>query len=234
MPNDLFRVRVLGEFPRSEETTLIPLSWIEAARVRELPAAGVKRAAVDVARFGEDWTIIGVRVGPVAMPVIPIKGHSVMEVAGQIIRLAYDEHPASIAVDSIGMGAGVVDRLTEEGIDGVEAVNVSMSAHDSEHFANRRAELYFGLRQRLGDGEIVIPDDPALAEELAAIRYKINMLGQAQIEAKEEMRGGWGGRRTARTCWRCCSTARRIRWRCGRRAIAASGSLRRRRCCGRR
>jgi len=105
--NNLFRARVLGEFPDSDEEALIPLRWIEAAMERRLPAEGMKRAAADVARFGDDSTVIGVRVGPVVTRLDVTRGADTMEVAGKIARLAYDEHPESIAVDSIGLGAGV-------------------------------------------------------------------------------------------------------------------------------
>ena len=101
---------------------------------------------------------------------------------------AYNHHPDSIAVDCIGIGAGVVDRLRELGTDGVIAVNVSHAAYDPDRFANRRAELYWGLRERFHKGTISIKDDPRLIEELAAIRYKITSQGQIRIERKHEMK----------------------------------------------
>jgi hypothetical protein len=111
-----------------------------------------------------------------------------MAVAGRISAIAYQHHPQAIAVDSIGIGAGVVDRLIELGIEGVEGVNVSRPAYDPERFANRRAELYWGLRERFRVGDIVIPNDEKIIQELAAIRYLITSRGQIQIESKDQMK----------------------------------------------
>ncbi len=185
---DLFRTRVLGEFPRSEDSSLIPLAWIEAARARTLPATGPRCLAADVARFGDDWTIIGLRQGPVLLQIWPIKGADTTAVAGMIERLAYSEHPSSIAVDSIGIGAGVVDNLVHSQIEGLRPINVSSAALNPELFANLRAELYWSLRERFRTGDIVLTDDPLLAEELAAIRYRFNPGGRIQIESKDEMK----------------------------------------------
>ena len=188
IPNDLFRARILGEFPTSEDSALIPLRWIEAAVARNLPVEGCRRAAVDVARFGSDSTVIGIRVGSVLTSMQVIRGADTNEVTGAVKRLVYDEHPSSIAVDAIGLGAGVVDRLLDDGIEGVFAVNVARAAFDSENFANRRAELYWGLRERFRLGEIQITEDAELMEELASIRYHINAMGKIQIEEKHRMK----------------------------------------------
>jgi phage terminase large subunit len=186
--SDLFRTRVLGEFPRSEDSSLIPLAWIEAARERTLPATGPRCLAADVARFGDDWTIIGLRQGPVLLNLWPIKGADTTAVAGMIERLAYDEHPSSIAVDSIGIGAGVVDQLVLQEVQGLRPINVGSAPLNPELFANLRAELYWNLRERFRTGSIVLTNDEQLAEELAAIRYRFNPGGKIQIESKDEMK----------------------------------------------
>jgi hypothetical protein len=188
IPNDLFRARILGEFPTSEDNALIPLRWIEAAVARSLPQEGYKRAAVDVARFGSDSTVIGIRVGSVLTRMEVIRGADTNEVVGAIKRIVYDEHPSSVAVDDIGLGAGVLDRLHDDGLGGFFAVNVAKAAFDSEHYANRRAELYWGLRERFRIGDIQIKDDPELVEELSSIRYHLNAMGKIQIEEKHRMK----------------------------------------------
>jgi len=187
-PSNLFRTRVLGEFPDADDEALISLRWVEAAMERSLPPVGERRMAVDVARFGADCTVIGCRVGPVLVDMAVIHGADTMEVAGRIAAKAYQFHPQSIAVDSIGVGAGVVDRLVELGIEGVEAVNVALPAWDTERFANRRAELYWSLRELLRCGEIVLPKDEHLRRDLASIHYKHTSQGKIQIESKDEMK----------------------------------------------
>ncbi len=188
-PDNEFRSRVLGEFPDSDENSLIPLRWIEAAMARTLAAQGYKRMAADIARFGVDCTAVGVRVGPVLTRLEVVRGNDTMASAGLIASMAYEEHPQSIAIDDIGVGGGVVDRLVELGIEGLEPVNVSKPASDSERFTNLRAELYWRLRERFRAGEIAIPQwDDELCVELASIRYGHDSSGKIKIESKDEMR----------------------------------------------
>jgi hypothetical protein len=187
-PNSLFRARVQGEFPSADDDSLIPLRWIEAASRRTLPKNSHRRMAADIARFGDDKTVIGIRHGPVITKLLPFHGLDTTKIAGHINRLAYEFHPEAIAIDSIGIGAGVVDRLYETGTEGVEAINVSLPAHDTERFLNRRAELYWGLRDRFRIGDIDIPDNDLLIEELSQIRYQITSRGQIRIESKDEIK----------------------------------------------
>lgn len=188
VPGNLFRTRVLGEFPDADDDALIPLRWVEAAMERSLPAIGRRRMAADVARFGGDSTVIGCRVGPVLTHMEVVRGSDTMDVAGRIAAQAYAFQPETIAVDSIGIGAGVVDRLVELQIEGVEGVNVALPAWDTERFANRRAELYWGLRELLRTGGITLPRDADLCRELTSIRYRHTSQGKIQIESKEEMK----------------------------------------------
>jgi hypothetical protein len=87
-------------------------------------------------------------------------------------------HPSgprsSIAVDSIGIGAGVVDQLINQEVQGLRPINVGSAPLNPELLANLRAELYWNLRERLRTGSIALTNDEQLAEELAAIRYRFN------------------------------------------------------------
>lgn len=187
-PNNPFRMRVLGEFPESDEEALIAVSWVEEAMSRSLPAVGERRMAVDVARFGSDCTVIGCRVGPVVTRMEVIHGADTMEVSGRIIAMAYEEAPETISVDVIGVGGGVVDKLVEEGIAGIVPVNVGSGAQDRDRFANLRAELYWNLRERLRKGEIALPQDEELVGQLAGIRYTTTSTGKTGLESKQAMR----------------------------------------------
>jgi phage terminase large subunit len=205
-PNNLFRARVLGEFPNADQDTLIPLHWIEAAVGRKLSQTGFRRAAADIARYGDDKTVIGWRDGPVLMDFEVIEGADTMKVAEAINSLAYREHPETIAIDCIGIGAGVVDRLYQLKTEGVEPVNVGLPAYNRELFENRRAELYWGLRERFRLGEISLKhvagpasdadhtsdgsltSDDSLTSELASLKYTITSRGRIRIESKNEIK----------------------------------------------
>ena len=95
--------------------------------------------------------------------------------------------PDEVVVDEIGIGAGVMDRLREQGYR-VRGVNVGTSARDSQHFANLRAEGYWNLRQLVMEGSLSLPADNELVGQLAGLRYSFNSLGRVVIESKEEMR----------------------------------------------
>ena len=67
-------------------------------------------------------------------------------------------------------------------------MNVAARSSRREHFANLRAELYDGLRERFQQERIRIPADADLIGELASVRYSFTSSGQVKIENKEELR----------------------------------------------
>ena len=188
--NPIYQARVLGEFPDQGEDTLIALSYIEAAVDREgQPSSGREPVviAVDVARFGSDKSVILRRRGMTVEEVQSLRGLDTMKLTGLIINSVDRWQPDEVVVDEVGIGAGVVDRLREQGY-GVQGVNVGSSARDGEHFANQRAEGYWTLRSLFIDGILKLPPDNELVGQLAGLRYTFNSLGRVVIESKEEMR----------------------------------------------
>lgn len=186
--SDVFRVRVLGEFPKSEQDSFISIDEISHAMNREveIPFGWPKVMGVDVARFGGDRTVFTVRqAGKVIRKEVLVK-RDLMEIAGNIIRIAQKEEiqPRDIAVDAIGVGAGVVDRLHEQGFR-VQGVNVASQPEDKEHYANLRAELYSKVKEWLKTGDLPRDDD---YYELANIKFHFNSKGKLQMESKENMK----------------------------------------------
>ncbi|HIN04975.1 MAG TPA: hypothetical protein EYM65_01880 [Dehalococcoidia bacterium] len=101
---------------------------------------------------------------------------------------AIDEsQPSRICVDEIGIGAGVVDRLKEQGFR-VQGINVARRAGQETLFANLRAEGYWRLRELFSSAQISIPKDNQLMGELAAMRYSYDSQGRILIESKDSMR----------------------------------------------
>ena len=185
-----YQSRVLGRFPEQTTDTLIPLAWIEAAMQRwtETEEGDPTVLGVDVARFGDDRTVIAVRRGRKVLPLKVYRQQGTMETAGMAMALAREYERAAINVDVIGVGAGVVDRLEEQGVD-VAGINVAESAKDPEQFANLRTELWWGLRERLrpdAPDPVGLPPDDELLAELAAPKYKFTSRGQWALEPKEE------------------------------------------------
>lgn len=159
-------------------------------RWSETPEGEPLVLGVDVARFGDDRTVLAPRKGAKVLPLMVYRHQDTMETAGAALVKAREMGGASIHVDVIGVGAGVVDRLHELDAD-VTGVNVAEAASDPEHFANRRSELWWGLRERLkpdAPDPIALPPDDELLAELAGIKYKITSRGQIAVESKEDMK----------------------------------------------
>ena len=195
--NPLYRARVLGEFPDQAEDTLIRLSDVEAAVLRQdqdervsglgLEGEVAVAVAVDVARFGSDHSVILRRRGQRVEEIRTFNGMDTMELAGWVAAAIREFQPTQTCIDEVGVGAGVVDRLREQGY-GVRGINVAHAARQKEVFANLRAEGYWRLRELFASGQISIPSDQQLMGELAALRYSYDSQGRILMESKEAMR----------------------------------------------
>jgi hypothetical protein len=192
--SNAYRVRILGEFPLSDDDTVIPYELVESAKTRDVKAINVMPIwGVDVARFGNDSSALAKRKGNViAKPVEEKWGYDTMVVAGWIKAewdsTPIDDRPSEINVDVIGIGAGVVDRLSELGLP-VRGINVSESPAMKDQYSNLRAELWFLGRDWFAAQDCRIPaEDEQLALELIKPRFKFTSSGKRQVESKEEMR----------------------------------------------
>jgi hypothetical protein len=186
----LYKSKVLGEFPESSDNTLIPLSWIVAAQERDLtPKPGdVNKLGVDVARFGTDRSVIYHNHGGRLRLMSDKNGEPTTVTSGRVITTWRECRTTDINVDGVGVGAGVVDILAEEGYP-VEDMQASSGTSEPKRFINARAEWYWSLRGDFEAGLIDLdPDDEELASQLASMRYIFTRRGQIQIESKDDMR----------------------------------------------
>ncbi len=198
--------RVLGEFAEAGTDTLIPLAWVEAAHERWLACdgkgAGQTTYGVDVARFGDDQTVIVRLVGKVVEKIDYQSQQDTMATTGQVIlRVGIDNKKTPIMVDVIGIGAGVVDRLREQGF-AVQGVNVGEAAKDHRGddlkdssnelaFMNLRSWGWWLLRDRLdpnGSDPLALPADDMLTGDLTAPKWKVTSAGRIQVESKDDIR----------------------------------------------
>lgn len=186
--SNAMRVRVLGEFPLAEDDTLISLHAVEQAskRVVEQPEGTPVVWGLDVARYGDDASVLCIRQGRHLLELHSWKKLSLMELAGRVLDLLHssDEPPEEILVDSIGLGAGVLDRLRELDIS-ARGVNVSESPAMADRYANLRAELW-DLTKSWFNEEVQIPNDDSLIADLTAPRYSFNSSGKMLVESKAE------------------------------------------------
>jgi hypothetical protein len=175
----------------STSQSVIPLQAIRDAMSREEPEGLPVVLGVDVARFGDDRSVITIVKGHKVLPPVIIRGMDTQELARKVYDLALEHKAESINVDVIGVGGGVVDALNSLGLPGVNGVNVAEPAWDSDKFANRKAEGWWVLRQRLIDGTLSLPDDKDLERELMC-SYKYNLTGRIVIQPKEEVKKALG------------------------------------------
>lgn len=186
----LYQVRVLGNFPEQAEDALISLKWAEAAQQREGESGDGApiQCGVDVARFGGDESVAYVRQASRVVDARAWRSQDTMASAGRVAALCAAWHPQVVAVDEIGLGAGVLDRLVSDGLP-ARGINVGEKARDSEKFYDRRSELYWALRERFRSGDISIPqDDSMLLDQLTQLRFSYTPRGQIRLESKDDMR----------------------------------------------
>ena len=144
---------------------------------------------VDPAISDKDRCVIIRRRGRKVYDMEAFYKHDTMQIAGRVRRIIESERPAKVYIDSIGIGAGVVDRLLEQGMGCVEGINVARSASDPDKFRNLRAELWWEMREWLNqDSSVQIPDDDSLHGELTALGYKYDSSSRLQIESKDDLK----------------------------------------------
>jgi len=186
--SNAMKVRVYGEFPTAEDDTLISLHAVEQASKRtvEQPEGTPVVWGLDVARYGDDASVLCIRQGRHLIELHSWKKLSLMELSGRVLDLLHssDEPPEEILVDSIGLGAGVLDRLRELDIS-ARGVNVSESPAMADRYANLRAELWDLTKQWFAE-EVQIPNDDSLIADLTAPRYSFNSSGKMIVESKAE------------------------------------------------
>lgn len=177
-------------FQVSGQDQLIKPELVMKARKTKVLAHGDLIIGVDPARFGEDRTAIVRRKGRAVYDIETYKGRSTMEVAGIVHSIIQNESPVQVAIDVGGLGAGVVDRLIELGhSDIVVPVNFGSSALDPNTYKNRRAEMWWLMRNWLaGDMPVMIPDSDELHADLCAPSYRFDSQSRRMLESKDEMR----------------------------------------------
>lgn len=185
---------------------VIPTDWVKAAQARWKPrdAKGEMTAiGLDPARGGIDKSSVARRHGQwfdqmvTAPGVVTKDGPST---AAFVVPLVRDG--ACICVDSIGIGSSALDfiqglNLNVFAVNGSESSAV-MTKAGNLHFRNRRAEMYWLLREALdptSPDPIALPPDQELLGDLTAVRYKVVTMGKGaaiQMRSKDEIREALG------------------------------------------
>lgn len=188
--SDFVRVRVKGEFPRASSMQFISEEIVQEAINRVLEVDAYEFApivmGVDVARFGDDQTVMVIRRG---LKLLHIERHrelDLMTTSAMVARLE-DKWGVNVTfVDAVGIGAGVVDRLNQLGRRGIIGV-VSGSRATNQKYFNLRAEMWGNMREWLEQADI--KDDKELKTDLTAPEYGFATGDKLQLEKKEDIKG---------------------------------------------
>ena len=194
--SDFVRVRVRGEFPRAGSDQFIDSDVVHAARKRTLPTneRDWRIMSVDVARFGDDQTVVGIKQGSKFRIVGRYRGLDTMQVSMRCQEIIKRETPRLVVIDGDGVGGGVVDHIKMYMDDWFKAHSPSRlvefhggaSPADAYAYYNKRAEVWGRMREWLKDADI--PDDPDLYADLTGVEYGYTNKNQLQLEKKEDMK----------------------------------------------
>ena len=179
--SNAYRVRVLGEFSLHEDDTLIAAELVDAAMNRDV-VLDTKEPLIyglDVARFGDDRTVLCKRQGSVMIEYRSWGGTDLMQTCGRVMHEAAIDKPAEICIDSIGLGAGVADRLREQGLN-VRDVNVSEVSALNPQASKLRDELWMTVRDWLAQRACRLPRSEELRAELVGPTYGFSVEWQVE------------------------------------------------------
>jgi hypothetical protein len=195
--SDFVRVRVRGTFPRAGSMQFISGELVDEAARREVivhlhdPLV----LGVDVARFGDDESVIYIRKGRDGRTHAPMRfrGLDTMTLAGKVSEIASQFRADAIFVDGGGVGGGVVDRLRQLQVPvwdiqfGSKADGTGYVQGDAgTTYANKRAEIWGSMREWLKGG--CIPEEAEVRDQLIGVEYGFNVRNEIQLEKKEDMK----------------------------------------------
>jgi hypothetical protein len=191
------KVTVFGEFPDVGFNALLGPSDVEASIRRSyMPPVyerAQKRMGVDVARFGDDQSVIYIRQGLMAGPWWELSGLDTMQLADRVVLEFKRNGCEMVFIDETGVGAGVVDAVRRQlkGTGRVVAVNSADKATEFEKYHNKRAELCWTFADWVKNQHGQIPmADSKLREELIQPTYNFKgarILIEEKAQIKERL-----------------------------------------------
>ena len=180
---------ILGQFPPQGFNALFSIDDVEKSMNGHLRSDqydwSQKRLGVDVARFGDDATVLCPRQGLRAAPFVIMRNARTQEIAARIQEARRKwEHEIDIVDGSGGYGAGVVDALIQAGFPPIEFYGAGKA--DDPRYFNRRSECYFRMSEWVKRGG-VLPKDAQLKRELVSHTYVLQN-GKLRVEEKEQIK----------------------------------------------
>jgi hypothetical protein len=190
--SDYVRVRVLGQFPRQSASQFISTEIVQEAVKRELAPREYDRYAivlgVDVARFGDDRTVLVWRQGPKILKMLALDQLDLVQVYRHVQGAMRDRSipVATCFIDEIGLGAGLLDMCRRANLNAI-GVNASWRSNKPNVHGNIRIDLWDDMREWMRNADI--PDDKRLIAALTGpeFTYRANS-NLLLIEGKKDMK----------------------------------------------
>lgn len=201
--SNIFKIRVVGDPPDASENTLISLADAMQCVGNEQPEnlESPLVLGVDVARYGEDDSIVLPRRDNIVYTWDTFHGINTIDLAGHVNMIFQEEGADGIAMDEIGVGGPVVDWLHKHGLERVcFGINVANKSSDIKKYDRLRDELWMMVRDKCIRGIYFFPDVTVningvdlnigheLCNELAAPTYDFNEQGGIKVESKKRMK----------------------------------------------
>ena len=203
--SEIYRIDVLGEFPKNGTDAFLPFSEVADAFDRDVSPNGEIELGVDVARFGDDKTVIFWRHGFKVYPPIFKGKTSVDEVVDMVKELVTKiriqtkcEDKIRVKVDDTGLGAGVTDYLKKDRLHNIEVIPCNFGGKGNEKYANEASVMWGTIRENLK--QLSLPNEQEcdnvqvvkyLREELVSRRADYGT-GKIKLESKDIFKREFG------------------------------------------
>lgn len=212
--SNVVRVRIRGLFPKQEDDVFIALQLLEDSVKLELYDGEEESEkhtparidiGVDVARFGNDSTVIAQKIDKLIPDLLIRHGQDTMRTVGDIVKTYKDlmeEYPAYddyvyVKIDDTGVGGGVSDRLKEvkqeEGLEKMLIVPVNFAkkapkTKTARYYDDIVTWMWSNVRDLLEAKEIKLPDDSILIGEFSTRKYFFQSNGKQRLENKDDLK----------------------------------------------
>ncbi len=183
---------ILGKFPPGGINALMGLEDVQTAFNRSYLEGDFQQASkvigVDVARFGDDATVILRRQGVMSWQGIEMRGADGTQIGDRVAYEINEWHPDAVLIDGTGgWGASAIDRLRVLGHRNIIDVQFA-GKPDSDKFANLRAEMWWNMAQWVKKSGQIAKHAQMQADLIGPTYGFSDTTGRMLIESKEDMK----------------------------------------------
>jgi len=192
--SDEYLVAIMGEFPRSDGSTYIPMSLVEkaiaytASRIEYVRNPVV--IGVDVGRSKSgDKTVFVVRQGTKVSDIISFNTDDTMQTVAKLMDVYKKNQAEVVFMDADGVGGPVADRCRQLKIPVID-VRGGLPSSDPRQYANIRTQCWGEMREWLNHADL--PDHYELKKELGTMKWGYSNKMAEQLVSKRHLKDSRG------------------------------------------